>query len=90
MLPSLLDDTGASEGNLVWYGQPSEVQFTRRGGVAKLNCLKIQSPDFIDSRGTQGKNRYSKYRSDRTVSDAPQHIHGFLDLCLFPEVNQAR
>ena len=33
--------TGASEGNLVWYGQPSEVQFTRRGGVAEPKILEV-------------------------------------------------
>ena len=32
---------GASEGILVWYGQPSEVQFTRRGGVAEPKNLEI-------------------------------------------------
>ena len=31
--------TGASEGNLVWYGQPSEVQFTRVGGMAEPKIL---------------------------------------------------
>ena len=28
-------NVGASEGILVWYGQPSEVQFTREGEVAE-------------------------------------------------------
>ena len=36
--------TGASEGNLVWYGQPCEIQFTREGRVAETNILEIQSP----------------------------------------------
>ena len=30
-----------SEGNLVWYGQPFEVQFSRGGGVAEPNILEI-------------------------------------------------
>ena len=32
---------GASEGNLVWYGQPSEVQFTCVGGMAEPKFLGI-------------------------------------------------
>ena len=32
---------GASEGILVWYGQTSEVQFTRGGGVAEPKNLEI-------------------------------------------------
>ena len=41
---ALFVQAGASEGILVWYGQPSEVQFTRGGGgggVAELNILEI-------------------------------------------------
>ena len=33
--------TEASEGNIVWYGQPSEIQFTREGGVAEQKSLEI-------------------------------------------------
>ena len=33
--------SGASEGILVWYGQPSEVQFTRGGGVAEAKSLEF-------------------------------------------------
>ena len=33
--------SGASEGILAWYGQPSEVQFTRGGVVAESKILEI-------------------------------------------------
>ena len=33
------DTAGASEGNLVWYGQPSEVQSTRVGRMAEPKFL---------------------------------------------------
>ena len=33
---------GAAEGILLWYGQPSEVQFTRGGGVAEPKiCIPV-------------------------------------------------
>ena len=35
------DLSGASEGNLAWYGQLSEEQFAREGGVAEPNILEI-------------------------------------------------
>ena len=35
-----LQKTGAPEGILVWYGQPSEVQFTAGGGLAERNILE--------------------------------------------------
>ena len=65
---------GVAEGILVWYGQQSGVQFTRGGVVAEPKCfgnLDHRSVYFIDSRGTWGKKWYGQYRSDRTVSDAP-------------------
>ena len=37
--------SGASECILVWYGQPSEVQFTRGGGMAEPKILEIWSPN---------------------------------------------
>ena len=70
--------SGVWEGILVWYGQPSEVQFTR-GGAGSGSCaenfgnLDPRSVYFIDSRCTWGKNGYGQYRSDRTVSDAPEY-----------------
>ena len=36
---------GTSEGILVWYGQPCEVQFTRGGGMAERTILEIWSPN---------------------------------------------
>ena len=36
----LRNGPGASEGILVWYGQPSEVQFTRAGVVADAKFLE--------------------------------------------------
>ena len=37
--------SGASEGILVWYGQPSEVQLTRGGVVAETKILEFYTPD---------------------------------------------
>ena len=34
---------GASEGILVWYGQPSEVQFTREEAWLSRTCWEIRS-----------------------------------------------
>ena len=37
-----------------------------------LENLESRSVYFIDSRGTWAKKWYGQYRSDRTVSDAPE------------------
>ena len=34
-------EAGASEGILMWYGQPSEVQFTRGGVVVEPKILEF-------------------------------------------------
>ena len=50
--------SGASESDLVWYGQPSEVQFTHggRGGWAEnFGNLEPRSVHSIESRGAWGK-----------------------------------
>ena len=38
---TMTEHTGTSEGILVWYGQPSEVQLTRGGVVAEPKFLEI-------------------------------------------------
>ena len=64
-----------SQGILVWYGQPSEVQFTRGGSGGRAENFGILDPRsvyFVDSRGIWGKKWYGQYRSDCTVCDAPE------------------
>ena len=74
--PTVENSAGASEVILVWYGQPSEVQFTRGGEVGETKILDPRSVYFIDSRGIWGKKWYGQYRSDRTVCDAPDSVNG--------------